>query len=120
MTGDHRRILKVQDHCKSIASFVALCPTEWNVVNSMPYKAICLDLIAIGEHVSRLSDTFITSHSHIPWRRIKNFRNIIAHDYDAIEDKYFVPIVQASVPELLNFCMYFLESTKSVGDDYSD
>lgn len=108
MNADLRRIEKIKEHCISIQAFVSESPEAWSIENSMAYKAICMDLIVIGEHAGNLSEEFVSANPQIPWRRIKNFRNIVAHDYDAIENKYFVPIVETSIPELKAFCVSVL------------
>ena len=44
-----------------------------------------MQFVVIGEVVARLDKTFKTDHAEIPWQKIKNFRNIIAHDYFGID-----------------------------------
>ncbi|MBS4067687.1 HepT-like ribonuclease domain-containing protein [Sulfurimonas sp. RIFOXYB12_FULL_35_9] len=44
-----------------------------------------MQFVVIGEIISRLDEKFKTSHSEIPWQKIKDFRNIIAHDYFGID-----------------------------------
>jgi uncharacterized protein with HEPN domain len=39
----------------------------------------------IGEIITRLDEKFKMSHTEIPWQKIKDFRNIIAHDYFGID-----------------------------------
>ena len=39
-----------------------------------------MQFVVIGEIISRLDEKFKTSHSEILWQKIKDFRNIIAHD----------------------------------------
>jgi uncharacterized protein with HEPN domain len=35
-----------------------------------------MQFVVIGEIISRLDENFKTSHSEIPWQKIKDFRNI--------------------------------------------
>jgi uncharacterized protein with HEPN domain len=45
-----------------------------------------LTLLAnIGENVSKISDTLKQEYPDIEWKQIKNFRNIIVHDYVGID-----------------------------------
>jgi uncharacterized protein with HEPN domain len=44
-----------------------------------------MQFVVIGEIISRLDETFKASHTDIPWQKIKDFRNIIAHDYFGID-----------------------------------
>lgn len=50
----------------------------------MIIDACLMRLIVIGENVSRISDDFKKSHDEIEWREIKDLRNLIAHNYDAV------------------------------------
>ena len=40
-----------------------------------------LHLEALAESIDKIEDT----QKHIPWQKIKDFRNIIAHDYFGID-----------------------------------
>ncbi|OHE19256.1 MAG: hypothetical protein A2525_07730, partial [Sulfurimonas sp. RIFOXYD12_FULL_36_11] len=45
------------------------------------FDATMMQFIVIGEIISRLDINFKKSNNKIPWQKIKDFRNIIAHDY---------------------------------------
>jgi len=47
--------------------------------------ACVLNLSQIGELTGRLSDEFVQINFQIPWRKIKNMRNRIVHDYEGIQ-----------------------------------
>ena len=49
------------------------------------FDASMMQFVVIGETISRLDVGFKTTHKHIPWQKIKDFRNIIAHDYFGID-----------------------------------
>jgi len=49
------------------------------------FDATMMQFMVIGELISRLDEEYKTTHSSIPWQKIKNFRNIIAHDYFGID-----------------------------------
>lgn len=54
-------------------------------LENIHYQDACaLVIIQIGEHVDRLSDEFKNSHSEIPWREIKDMRNLHAHNYESV------------------------------------
>ena len=44
-----------------------------------------MQFVVIGEIISRLDEAYKNTHSEIPWQKIKDFRNIIAHDYFGID-----------------------------------
>ena len=49
------------------------------------FDASMMQFVVIGEAISRLDTDFKKQHSEIPWQKIKDFRNIIAHDYFGID-----------------------------------
>jgi uncharacterized protein with HEPN domain len=49
------------------------------------FDASMIQFVVIGEIISRLDEAFKASHTDIPWQKIKDFRNIIAHDYFGID-----------------------------------
>jgi len=49
------------------------------------FDASMMQFIVIGECILRLDSDFKKFHNNIPWQKIKDFRNIIAHDYFGID-----------------------------------
>ena len=49
------------------------------------FDASMMQFVVIGEIISRMDETFKTAHDEVPWQKIKDFRNIIAHDYFGID-----------------------------------
>ena len=49
------------------------------------FDACMMQFVVIGEAISRLDHSYKTAHREIPWQKIKDFRNIIAHDYFGID-----------------------------------
>jgi len=49
------------------------------------FDACMMQFVVIGEVISRLDEEYKKEHSEIPWQKIKDFRNIIAHDYFGID-----------------------------------
>lgn len=49
------------------------------------FDASMMQFVVIGELISRLDETYKITHNEIPWKQIKDFRNIIAHDYFGID-----------------------------------
>ena len=49
------------------------------------FDAVLMNFVFIGESVEKLQKDFRESHSDIPWQKIKDFRNLIAHDYLGVD-----------------------------------
>ena len=67
-------------------------------------NAISLCILQIGELVGILSDEYKAFHSEIPWKQIKQMRNIVAHRYGTVDNTITWDVVQKDIPELKQFC----------------
>jgi uncharacterized protein with HEPN domain len=56
----------------------------------------------IGEAVGRLPDDFKQIYTRINWRQVKDFRNVIVHDYFGIDNSIVWDIIQLNLSDLLN------------------
>lgn len=54
----------------------------------------------IGEAVSRLREDFRQKHPEINWRQVKDFWNVIVHDYFGIDNNIVWDIIQLSLKDL--------------------
>lgn len=57
-------------------------------------------ILVIGEAAYRLTDAFVESAPDIPWRDIKQMRNVLAHAYDVIRLDIVWQTATESVPAL--------------------
>jgi uncharacterized protein with HEPN domain len=65
--------------------------------NQKSFDASMMQFVVIGEVISRLDETFKEEHSDVPWQKIKDFRNIIAHDYFGIDADEIWDIIQNKI-----------------------
>lgn len=49
------------------------------------FDATMMQFVVIGEMISKLDENFKEKHSSIPWQKIKDFRNLVAHNYFGID-----------------------------------
>lgn len=61
------------------------CDADTFYHDQKSFDASMMQFVVIGEIISRLDENFKTLHVEIPWQKIKDFRNIIAHDYFGID-----------------------------------
>lgn len=58
------------------------------------FDATMMQFVIIGELIGRLDEEYKSNHNIIPWQQIKDFRNIIAHDYFGIDADEIWSIIQ--------------------------
>ncbi|MDP3043197.1 MAG: DUF86 domain-containing protein [bacterium] len=75
--------------------------SENDFFNSMEKQdAIVRRLEIIGEASRNLADNFKTANSHIAWRDITDFRNVLIHEYFGVNKDLIWKVVKKDIPEL--------------------
>lgn len=67
-------------------------------------QAVIMSLIIIGEAATKVMDGYVEftqTHPEVPWRRMRNMRNRMAHGYFDINLDVVWETVQEWLPELL-------------------
>ena len=64
------------------------------------FDGCMIHFINIGEMIDRLSPAFRTDHQDTPWQEIKNFRNLVAHNYFGIDAEEIWDIIENHLPVL--------------------
>jgi len=70
--------------------------------NEKVFDASLMNFVIIGEMVSKLSEGFKNANKNIDWNRIKDFRNLVAHDYFGIDAEEVWQIIKNDLPKLKN------------------
>lgn len=68
--------------------------------NQLVFDATLMNFILLGEVVTKISQPTQDQFPKIPWRKVKNFRNIIAHNYFGVDAEEVWEIVQKYLPQL--------------------
>ena len=54
----------------------------------------------IGEASSRISALIKADYPSVPWRLMKDFRNVLSHEYFGVNEEVVLDIVQQKLPDL--------------------
>ena len=102
---DKRAIDMILHYCDKIDSHIEYFGDDKELfLENIHYQDACaLVIIQIGEHVDRLSDEFKENHSEIPWREIKDMRNLHAHNYESVMYDILWVTMKRDVPELREY-----------------
>ena len=77
--------IKILSEINDIEAFTLGRTLDDMLSDKMIQKAVVMSLINIGELSKAFTDNYLASMSKIPWKSIRGFRNIAAHQYGSIE-----------------------------------
>ena len=92
--------LKLLDEIADIETFIARRGVDELLADRMCQKAIVMSLINIGELSKSLTDDYLAGMPNIPWKAIRGFRNIAAHQYGRIDFEDVYKTVVEDLPVL--------------------
>lgn len=90
----------IKESIDNILFFTSNISFEMYHTDIKTVHAVQHNFMIIGEAVARLPATYKQQYEHINWRQIKDFRNIIVHDYFGIDSSIVWDIIRDNLPEL--------------------
>ena len=90
------------DSGSSILGFVKGMSFEEFRVDRKTYSAVIRELEVIGEAVGRLPDELKQKHPDVEWQDIKDFRNLLIHEYFGVDLEIVWKILQGDLPVLMD------------------
>jgi uncharacterized protein with HEPN domain len=101
MSNDH---LALQTIIESIDKILLYSKTSTNADDfyhdTKSFDACMIHFINIGEMIERLSQKIKNVNPNIPWRDIKDFRNLVTHNYFGIDAEEIWDIIINHLPKL--------------------
>lgn len=90
----------IRDAIKEIEPYPKQHTYEKFLKTAWDQAAIVRHLEIIGEAASQVTDDFKKESPEIPWRRISDFRNVLIHEYFAIDPQLVWEILEKDIPLL--------------------
>lgn len=85
----------------AIQSYVQGLSFEAFARDRMRQSAVIREFEIIGEAVGRLPNELKATHPEVPWREIKDFRNLLIHAYFGVDLAIVWHTIHAEIPPLL-------------------
>lgn len=100
-TKDRHSLEAILEAISKIHRFTKIHPDQDSFYNDeRDFDAVMMNFIMIGEMVSRISNELKAANPQIDWKRIKGFRNLVAHDYFGIDAEEVWQIIRSDLPKL--------------------
>lgn len=98
---DKANLLAILDSCDKIEVFIdEVWDADSFYADTRTFDAVLMNFVVIGEAVARLSSDIKSAHATITWQQIKQFRNIVAHNYFGDDAEEVWQIVERDLPDL--------------------
>ena len=69
--------------------------------DSKTVDAVVRNLEIIGEAARHVPDEIVQQHPDIPWREMRDMRNLLSHEYFGINTKIIWVTIQSDLPEAI-------------------
>lgn len=93
-------VTDILEAIQAIEGYVAGFDFEKFVSDRKTYAATIRELEIIGEASAQLPDDFKSLHLDIPWRVMKDFRNVLSHHYFGVNFEIVWDVVHQKLPSI--------------------
>ncbi len=90
----------IRDAILKIKRYVLNHTYEEYAENEGDRDAVMRNLEVIGEAAGNIDELFKSKHAEIDWRKVKDLRNVLIHDYADVDIKLVWRIITKNIPEL--------------------
>jgi uncharacterized protein with HEPN domain len=102
MRRDEAALFDIVRFARQVLVFLEDVTLDRFLADKMLQGAVLYQMLIIGEASKRLSVAFRTNIRDVPWVKIGNLRNILAHDYDQVDLKRIWGIALGELPALID------------------
>lgn len=95
-------LMDIMESGTAIQDYVRGVALEQFMVDRMRKAAIIREFEIIGEAVGKLSEDLKASRPQVPWQDIKDFRNLLIHEYFGIDIEIVWGVIHEELPLLLD------------------
>ena len=101
MRRDEAALFDIVRFSHEALAFLEGVSLEAFLADKLIQAAVLYQMLIIGEAAKRVSVAFRTNIRDVPWVKIGNLRNILAHDYDQVDLKRIWGIALTELPTLV-------------------
>lgn len=105
------RIADITEAIEAVLEYTAAMSFEQFVSDRKTIDAVIRNFIIIGEAASHLPEDFIAMHPDLPWREMRDMRNIAVHEYFAVDNEIVWETLKKNLPPLLLLLQQLIKSS---------
>jgi uncharacterized protein with HEPN domain len=95
------RISDIIEAIENVLDYIEGMIFEQFVADQKTIDAVVRNFIIIGEAASHLPEDFIEMHPELPWREMRDMRNLVVHEYFGVDNMIVWETLQKNLPPLL-------------------
>lgn len=103
----------ILESVKNIRSYVGKFDSNKLLKDRMRVDAVVRNFEIIGEAASKIPQETRDKYPSIEWRRISDFRNVLAHEYFGVDYELMWEIIKEKLPELEKQIKAIIDQEKS-------
>jgi uncharacterized protein with HEPN domain len=107
--GDRLYLEDILESADAIVSYTNGLSFEQFVNDRKTYSATIREFEIIGEAVGKLSNAAKNKAPDTPWQDIKDFRNLLIHEYFGVDPEIVWSVVHGELPSLMHSSKRLLE-----------
>jgi uncharacterized protein with HEPN domain len=109
MRNNRTYLAHIREAIENIEEYLKGASYEQFESSKMMIDAVVRELEIIGEASNNLSDEFRRQHSDMLWRRMKDMRNFLIHEYFGVNTKVVWDTCKNDLPQLKSFIEKILD-----------
>lgn len=109
MRNDRTYLTHIREALETTEEYLKDVSYDRFVSNKMIIDAVVRELEIIGEASNKLSDQFREEHSGVLWRRMKDMRNFLIHEYFGVNTKVVWDTYKDDLPQLKSYIEEILD-----------
>ncbi len=107
--GDKQRLQHAADAIHKIQGYIGRTPKSAFMKNELLQDACIRQLQVIGEACNTISKKLQRAHNEIEWPQIIGLRNVVVHEYFAVDAEVIWNIIKSDLPPFLKRLTVIIE-----------
>jgi len=103
------RISDIIEAIENALDYSAGMTFEQFIVDRKTIDAVVRNFIIIGEAASHLPEEIIERHIDLPWREMRDMRNIVVHEYFGVDYMIVWETLKKNLPPLLPLLKHLIK-----------
>jgi len=93
-------IYDIKESVDAILDYVSTMDFESFTNDRKTYSAVIREFEIIGEATQHLPEELLQKYNEISWRDLKDFRNLLIHEYFGVDFEIIWNVIQQDLPQL--------------------